>query len=153
MVYGHYSEDDKARALAALKANGGNVSRTAREMGIKEPTLRKWANGKTKPIPSQKYEEKVTDLTVGLRSLVAGLMGLALVKVDEGDASLLDVLKSLGIAFDKLQLIEGKPTERTAVVNEPLTDDERITRAASLFDAARARRVGSPAEDRTDWAD
>jgi DNA-binding Xre family transcriptional regulator len=153
MVYGHYSEDDKANALAALKANGGNVARTARELGMKEPTLRKWAKGKVKPIPSQKYEEKVTDLKVSLRSLIAGLIGLALVKIDAGDANLLDVMKSLGIAMDKLAMLEGGPTERIAVVNESLTDDERRSRIAAIFNAARTRRVGSVADDRTNWAD
>ena len=139
MAYQHYSDDDKASALAALAANGNNIARTARETGVKESTLRKWAKGKVKPLPAQKCEEKVADLKTGLRSIAAGLVGLALSKVDEGDASLLDVLKGLGIVVDKLQLLEGKPTERTAVVNEPLTDDERIARVTALLSVAQRR--------------
>src|SRR5436190_21494765 len=38
-----YSDDDRLFALRALEANGGNVSRTARELGLPLATLHQWA--------------------------------------------------------------------------------------------------------------
>ena len=39
-----YSDEEKVRALAALAAGGGDVSRTARQLGIPRRTLRDWAD-------------------------------------------------------------------------------------------------------------
>src|SRR5262245_10592034 len=41
-----YTDDDRLFALRHLEANDGNVSRTARELGIPVPTLHQWARGK-----------------------------------------------------------------------------------------------------------
>ncbi len=41
----HYSEEERASALAALAANGGNIKRTASPLGISEKTLNNWAKG------------------------------------------------------------------------------------------------------------
>lgn len=38
-----YSDEAKAGALAALDANGGNLTRTARETGVSRQALRDWA--------------------------------------------------------------------------------------------------------------
>ena len=154
-----YTPEEKAEALALYKANGENLKRTVREFRTKdgqpvpEPTMRRWVHGQVRSGPSPELQaQKITDLGGGLRSLVFSLIGLAAEKVDEGDASLLDIFKSLGIAFDKLQMLEGGPTERVAVVDERLTDAERSARVAALFDAARARGA-RPVADRSDWAD
>lgn len=55
-----YTDDDRTFALRWLDANRGNVSRTARELGIPVPTLHQWDRGarfggaitrsKTKPL-------------------------------------------------------------------------------------------------------
>lgn len=37
-----YTEDDRARAMAVLDSNGGNMRKTARDIGINEATLRSW---------------------------------------------------------------------------------------------------------------
>jgi transposase-like protein len=37
-----YSDEDKAAALAALKANAGNVKRTATQVGVPARTVRRW---------------------------------------------------------------------------------------------------------------
>jgi len=44
-----YSDEERADALLALEANGGNLSRTARQMGIPRATLRLWAQGNVVP--------------------------------------------------------------------------------------------------------
>jgi hypothetical protein len=38
-----------AEALAALAANGGNIARTARQLGIPVSTLKRWATGTAHP--------------------------------------------------------------------------------------------------------
>jgi transposase-like protein len=38
-----YTSEQRARGLAALKANAGNVTLTAREIGVPVRTLRSWA--------------------------------------------------------------------------------------------------------------
>lgn len=38
----HYTEAQKVKVLATLAANGGNVSKTARETGVDRVTLRAW---------------------------------------------------------------------------------------------------------------
>ncbi len=37
-----YTDKDKARAFALLETNGGNVKRTARDLGMPISTLRRW---------------------------------------------------------------------------------------------------------------
>ena len=41
-----YSDEQKASALAALAANGGNARLTAAQVGVPRTTLLKWAAGK-----------------------------------------------------------------------------------------------------------
>lgn len=43
--YNCYTADDRAFALRVLDMNGGNVARTAKELGIPRPTLDQWAKG------------------------------------------------------------------------------------------------------------
>lgn len=40
-----YSDEQKASALAALAANGGNVNLTSGQIGVPRHTLLKWAFG------------------------------------------------------------------------------------------------------------
>jgi hypothetical protein len=41
-----YSEQDKAQSLLVLDANGGNIKRTARQIGIPVGTLRAWRDNR-----------------------------------------------------------------------------------------------------------
>jgi transposase-like protein len=43
LKYKWYSDDDRVFALRSLEANGGNLSRTARELGVPLSTLHQWA--------------------------------------------------------------------------------------------------------------
>ena len=151
-MWTRYDENQRASIMAALDANGGNVRQTARETGVPEATLRAWKNGRAKPVSRRLYAEKVGDLRGGLLELAVALVDTAVTKAASGEGNIQQVVTALGIVFDKLQLLDEQPTERIAVVNESLTDDERTARTAALFDAARARRAGQ-ASDRADWAD
>lgn len=58
------------------------------------------------------------------------------------DADFKELATSFGIFVDKLQLLEGKATERV----ELLTEQERTDRLAAIFEAARTRRDGRDSE-------
>lgn len=65
MARRHYSDRERAEALAKLEANGGNLTRTARETGISRKALREWqrdqGTGEQKPehlkAPAQSGED------------------------------------------------------------------------------------------------
>lgn len=148
----HYTDVQRAEALAALKANGGNLSKTERETGIPRGTLLYWRKHSENAAPIELQTQKSESLTTELKSVAFRLVQKLAARLEDDDASVQQLATSLGIVVDKLQLLQGQPTERTAVIDERLTDDERVTRAAALFELARARHAGRAA-DRADWAD
>jgi transposase-like protein len=135
-----YSDAQKAEALAALDANGGNVKRTASLLGIPHKTLDDWSK-------ELGINDDVAEIRAGKRGDLADrLEGIAHVLLDSieskiPDANLSNVSVSFGIAVDKMRLLREQPTSITAA----LTDDERADRVASLLDRARARRDGRTA--------
>lgn len=60
-----YTDDQVAQALAALDLNGGNVKRTARDLGIPRTTLVRWRDGVSAVSDTEKKE------AAGARDLVA----------------------------------------------------------------------------------
>ncbi len=67
-----WTDHDRARALAALEMNEGNVARTAREVGIPRPTIASWRDtaieaGQALPLPAdRKTDWKVVREEAGL---------------------------------------------------------------------------------------
>lgn len=57
--YRAYTDDNRAHAMVAYYANGGNLRRTAAQVGIPVTTLRKWAKDGVKPADPRRV------LTVG----------------------------------------------------------------------------------------
>lgn len=135
-----YTSDDRAAGIAALQSNGGNLRRTARETGISDATLRRWRDEtdarKDAALDARLPEARAT-LSDRLRQFVDAALTVAPGKLH--DANLRDVFTSVGIAIDKLQLLDGKPTSIDEV-RDALPDDERAARVAALLDRARARR-------------
>lgn len=137
-----YSDDDRAAARAALAANGGNVERTARELGIPRGTLQRWANGQRHPEAAASVSPKKGELADRLEAVAHALVDdLARPEKITG-ASLPQVATALGIAVDKMRLLREQPT---AITGKQLSDDERARRVAALLDLARARRAGGTA--------
>ena len=137
----HYTDEQRADALAVLKSNGGNLSQTERETGIPKGTLRYWRENSSNAAPIELQTQKTESLRGELESVAYRLVRKLSERLNDTDAGVQQLATSLGIVIDKLQLLEGKPTERTAVVSE-LTNEERTERIAALFDAARARQSG-----------
>jgi hypothetical protein len=139
--------DAKAAALAALEANGHNYTRTAKDLRasgatVSATTLRRWhaemGERKNAAVDGRMPAARAT-LTERLGAFVDAALTVAPDKL--GDANLRDTMTAVGIAIDKLQLLEGKPTSIDEV-RDALSDDERAARVAALLDRARARRAG-----------
>jgi transposase-like protein len=140
MLRRQYSDSDKAAALAALDANGGNANKTAKELGIGESTLRSWANGRgTHPEVAKLRERKKDEIAGRLVDIVHQIIDDMPSKMK--DATLQQMATTLGIAVEKIQLLQGGATERQEVIDN-LSDDERANRVAALLDRARARASG-----------
>lgn len=137
MAKRQYSDNDKATALAALDANSGNLKLTARELGIPASTLQRWRDGQVNDDVTVLRTYKKDELAERLVEIAHQLIDAAPDKVK--GANLQQIFTSLGIAIEKIQLLEGEPTERSEVI-DPLDDNTRATRIAALLDAARNRR-------------
>lgn len=134
-MWTRYSDEQRASALAALKANNGNVNKTAREIGIPEPTLRTWSlREDAYPVPHELQEQKNGELTVELKTLAHALLRSALDKSDDKNANIQQVVTSLGIVIDKLNLLEGGATSRVDLNVRNLPEIPDTTIAAILTD-------------------
>ncbi len=138
-----YSDEERAAALAALAGNGGNLGRTARELGIPAGTLRRWADGTAHPEARANAQPKKEELAQELRAVAWKLVKSMPGKIKK--AGLKDTAISFGIAVEKAQLLEGKPTSISGVPFpfdlEKLTD-EQLDQLDAILAAA-----GLPAAD------
>lgn len=107
-----YTDAQRAEALAALQANGGNLSATSRATGIPHSTLKRWRD-QPDPRLAELGEEKKADLGDRLESIANALVDAIPEKI--ADAPLNHVSVALGIAIDKLRLLRGEATEVTEV--------------------------------------
>lgn len=125
--YRDYSLDIKAQAIALLKANDGNVGRTARELNIPDDTVRYWLNN---PSLAEIHTQKRLELS-DLAESNAYKLGLSINSLDLSDVSLSQQATAFGIMVDKMQLLRGQPTsisenierkELTVVLEDALND-------------------------------
>lgn len=132
MARRQYSDAEKAESLAALDANGGNVSKTARDLGLPRKTLAQWADDRHihQDVAELRQEKKI-DLAARLEEIARQLAEAMPEKM--ATANLQQVATSMGIAIDKMQLLRGQPTnisdiavEQIADRIERMTDDERV---------------------------
>jgi hypothetical protein len=112
-----YTAEQKAEALATLKANGGNVQYTASLLRIPRKTLEAWSKGdglKLEPIPDGMIEQKSDELADRLDH-IASLLTKEMTNPEKiAKASLKDVGVTLGITIDKRNLLRHQPTSITA---------------------------------------
>lgn len=147
-----YSDDDRANALAALAANGGNVRRTSRQLGIPAVTLRSWRDGERAAIPSESVDSKKKALSEQLEGIARQLLDrLTVEKID--DCSLRELMTAVGIAVDKMLLLRGQATVITDNTNRPddSSPDEVRARVDELL-AKRQSRDGTDASPGTGTA-
>lgn len=140
-----YSDEEKAAALLALDANGGNVAKTAREARVPRKTLEEWEKGRIHPAVANIRQHEREPLADRLEAMAHDLVDVMPDKLAE--ASLQQIALTLGIAVDKMRLLREQAT--AIQKNERLTDEERADRVAELLDRARARRTGQPPSSAT----
>jgi transposase-like protein len=140
-----YTDEFRAQAVVMLEAAGypdnkGALVRVAQRLGIKHQTLSRWGRQAQNPPPPEMVQRKSFDLVQALRDEIQSI--LQEMPNARPDADYRELGTVLGIVVDKLQLIEGKATERI----EMMSDDERATRIAEILDAARTRRTDAADE-------
>ncbi len=101
-----YSDEERASAIVALSANGGNVEGTAKQLGIPPATLEHWAKGRRHPEARQLAEKKRKPLADCLEALARKLAQAMPAKME--GASLQQIAVSMGIAVDKMLLLRGQ---------------------------------------------
>ena len=139
----HYDEKFIAGAVVMLEAAGypekkGALASTAKHLRMHERTLSRWFKKEQNPPPDKLVSEKRGELSELLRNEVEGIF-CQMPNVRE-EASYRDLGTVAGILIDKLQLITGKPTERSEINDTSNTDEERAARIAAILNKARARR-------------
>lgn len=121
-----FSDNDKAAALAALDANGGNVYRTAKELNVPRSTLQEWANGRVSHDVPELRQQKRQDLHELFLNEIYAIANLLPSKRE--DATYSQLATAAGIFTDKLQLLTGQATTRAdvRVTNVPPIPDDQL---------------------------
>lgn len=102
-----YSDEDKATALTALDANGGNVKRTATQLEIPHKTLDDWAKGRNQnPAVADLRTRKRGSLADKFENLAHLIVDAMPSKIER--ATLSQCAVSSGIATDKAIRLRGE---------------------------------------------
>jgi transcriptional regulator with XRE-family HTH domain len=98
-----YSDEFRAQALAALLANGGNLKKTAAQLGLPRSTLGNWANGTRHPDAAEMADKAAAELADRLGDVAHRLIGLLPDKIPA--ANLHQVAIALFLCIDKAILL------------------------------------------------
>ena len=135
-----YDDKFRASAIVMLQAAGYpenqyKLEEVARNLKVPGRTLRRWFNGTSNPPPDNIVRQGKRELTTIFEDVARRYLEHIL-RIDIMDeTSSRDAIIVAATAIDKLQLLEGKATERV----ELLTPEERVTRIAELLNIAKAR--------------
>jgi transposase-like protein len=143
-----YSEQTRADALLAVELNNGNVLQTATQLGISEPTLRRWVDesqfAKTNETVSDVVEVSTTLLETKREDFIANLKVLRNatmvqfeqiipdLKAKEAATALVDLTKLI-------ELLEGNATQRVEAVWNGESVGETIERYKQEFESRISR--------------
>ena len=105
-----YTNQEKAAALAVLKANSGNISRTYRDTGISRRTLKLWSEGQGIDLAEVEklFPAQCTELADKFEKLAHKSLGLAYETLSEAKPKELTIIAAT--ATDKMNLLRGNPT-------------------------------------------
>jgi hypothetical protein len=103
---------EKAAALVVLDSHRGNVKRAARAAGVPRKTLSQWnaGEGGVGAEVVELHRQRATSLADLIEETVRKLIEGAAEPERIKDASLLELAKAVGIVFDKIHLLRGKPS-------------------------------------------
>ncbi len=132
-----YSDEDKASAVLMLQAAGwpnrtGAMAQIVRELGVPESTLRSWAKEEHGAPPAKVRARKKGELVQTLNEVAFKLLDHLGDIATTGDVK--ETATAFGIVVDKLQLLNGEPTQTTnqRVLVEYLDDTDIVTQAATV---------------------
>jgi len=131
-----YSDEERANALAALAANRGNVSLTAKQLDIPPKTLENWAKQRVHPEAAKLGDRKKEEMADSLRGIAWRLLESMPEKIPK--ASLKDTAIAFGIAVEKARLLRDEPTE----IHEQ-RDNERERLFRERYGAAHDAAAGA----------
>lgn len=132
-----YSDSEKASALAALDANGGNVNQTAKQLSIPRKTLAMWASNRHLSADvADIRQEKKKELSEKLEDLAHAIVDILPAKLESTPVR--DLAGALIVAVDKMQLLKGAPTNISKDVSERSNEE----RAARILELVRPAKTG-----------
>lgn len=132
-----YSDDEKAAAMAALAAQGGDIGATARSLGIPAKTLRNWSKGQhLSPLASATAVIKKARLSDAIEDVLWFFLPHFEKKVPE--ASMGSLATAFGILTDKMRLLRG---EAININQQVATPEDAQAKVRELAERARARRA------------
>jgi len=141
-----YTEQQRADALITLETNRGNIKKTAIQLGIGEATLHRWIdenseNGDIKSDIAVATKERLPATREDFIIRLTRLRDLHLEHLENNyqDLTARETVVSLGILIDKVELLEGNATSRTAVVGNGETIDEAINRITNELESRIGR--------------
>jgi transposase-like protein len=138
-----YTKEFQLQALAKLEQNGGNVRRTARELGIIQQTLRRWAldagKARTKSDHYADAKGRSAKEKFGLADSFerVALKCLRRVGIKLDTATAIELMRGAAICAEKMQDLRRQATSLSG--NLPLahlTDDEMDAKLQKAIGAA-----------------
>lgn len=136
-----YDEEDRARAYVAWVTNGQMLRRTARDTGIPEPTIRRWAKEWEENGPPVEQIEMIAEIVGEFVQDATVVRDEALAELRKRlpDASASALVAAVGMLSDKINMARGLATQRTEHVNAlPPAEDIARTLGAALQQALQA---------------
>lgn len=135
-----YDDKFRASAVVMLEAAGypdkkGALQQVAGHLKIPATTLHGWYNATRNPPPTELRNEKRLELREVIREEIYGALEAA--PGARAEAAYKDLITGAAILLDKLQLLEGKPTEITEHRESAL--DKLRSRLAGIAAAEEAR--------------
>lgn len=127
-----YSDEEKASALAALDANGGDIKRTAKLCNVPIETLRGWSKGQSLNAFVLKVRDQEKRSISEVLEVAAGELAdklLDQIRVDT-KSTLVQKATALAILIDKGQLLKGEATQITH--NLQLSPEQRKAKIEEL---------------------
>jgi hypothetical protein len=134
-----YSDDTKASVLATLKANDGNVAKTAREAEVPRQTIESWKNGIGINDDVLNIQHVKKEDLKDLHKLIA-VKSLGLLQNKLGDCSAQQLSTIAAISTDKMLVLSGEANSITQDVTKH-SHEERADRILKLVKPAAAKRA------------
>lgn len=141
-----YTDKDRAAVFAELTVNNGNVKRTARNLAIPVPTVRRWRDvwkreGVPQEVSTAVAVVRSDFLTDAIRTRDKLLTRIEEI-VDSGGMGARDAVTALGVLSDKIRAYEGLPDRQVEHTFQlPPPDEIRLLFANAVEGVVLAAKV------------